>query len=128
MGEKMKETFKVTVPEIGDFVFKRRNMRLGCAIMCEEARILGAGDAPIDETTRLLVRAFASLKVQTVQAPEGWNLDEMDPDDTVSYRRLVEVWTTLRTAEDAAKGGKPVKAPAAVADAVAAAVEAPTNV
>jgi len=117
------DTFSVTVPEIGDFVFKRRNMRVGFAIMCEEARLLGADAAPVDETTRICVRAYASLKVQTVEAPEGWNLD-----DTVSYRRLVEVWTTLRTAEDAAKGGKPVKAPASVADAVAAAVEAPTNV
>ncbi|HUN52316.1 MAG TPA: hypothetical protein VMU42_14420 [Candidatus Sulfotelmatobacter sp.] len=101
----------------GRFVFRRRNLALGFRVMCEMARILPEGTD--DNGLRAMVGAYATVKVQLVEAPAGFDVDEFDPDDDVSYRRLAAVSVALAAKEAELKAGK-VKAQVA-----ASAIEAP---
>jgi hypothetical protein len=111
------DTFSIDVEGEGRFVFRRRGMKLGLAVMAEEARILPEGTE--DAGLRGMVRAYALVKVQLVEAPAGFDLDEFDPDDDASYRRLAAVSLALVEKEAELKGG-PAKAPAAEAEQPAA--------
>ena len=115
-----KDTFEVVVENEGRFVFRRRNLKLGFAVMAEEARLLPEGSD--DAGLRAMVRAYALVKVQCAEAPAGFDLDQFDPDDDSSYQRLAAVAMAL-AAKEAELKGKPVKVPAveAAQPAVAAA-------
>jgi hypothetical protein len=110
-----KDTFDVVVENEGKFTFKRRGMKLGLAVMAEEARILPEGTE--DAGLRGMVRAYALVKVQLVEAPADFDLDEFDPDDDASYRRLAVVAMALAEKEAELKGApaKAVAAPVAAA-------------
>jgi len=114
------DTFTVEVPNEGKFVFRRRNLKLGFAVMAEEARILP--DGAEDTGLRAMVRAYALIKIQLVEAPAGFVLDELDVDDDASYRRLAAVAMALAEKEADLKG-KPVKALALEAAQPAASAE-----
>lgn len=106
------ETFEVEVENEGHFVFRRRNLRIGFAIMAEQARILGP--APRDDIEEgdpedilgQLVSVYSMLKHQIVEAPDGWDIDAMDPQDNASYRRMTAVWVQMRQKEEEMKGRK----------------------
>jgi len=123
------DIFTVEVPNEGTFRFRRRDMRTGFRVLAEEARILP--DGAEDTGLRAMVRAYALVKVQCVEAPAGFDLEALDVDDDESYRRLAAVAMALAEKEAELKG-KPAKAPAAAdaprsdADA-AAAVDPATN-
>jgi hypothetical protein len=97
-----KDTFSIDVECEGRFVFRKRNMKLGLAVMAEEARILPEGTE--DAGLRGMVRAYALVKVQLVEAPAGFDLDELDVDDDASYRRLAAVAMALAEKEAELKG------------------------
>lgn len=92
-----KTDFRITVEGIGDFVFARRKMRDEVAAQVEYARLIDGV-----EPTQWLVTicgALADLMVLTVKAPEGWDLDEMEPHDPETYNKLIKVHAALRTKE-----------------------------
>lgn len=81
--------FRVTVPDVGDFVFGKRTMRDEIATQVEYARVLdGVSPTPWLEA---VVGAIADLSVLTVKAPDGWDIDAMEPHDPVTYSKLIAV-------------------------------------
>jgi hypothetical protein len=79
--------FRVTVPDVGDFVFAKRTMRDEIATQVEYARIIdGVQATPWLEAVG---GAIADLTVLTVKAPDGWDLDALEPHDPATYTKLI---------------------------------------
>ena len=85
--------FNVTVEGIGTFTFGRRMMRDEFAIQVEFARLIDG----VEPTAWLQAVGgwVSTLKVLTVRAPDGWDLDAMDPADDNTYARLNRVYDAL---------------------------------
>lgn len=86
-----KETdFTVQVDGVGTFTFGRRTMRDEIAIQVEYARIIDG----VEPTAWLqAVGGWLSvLRTMTVRAPDGWDLDAMDPLDDETYARISKVY------------------------------------
>lgn len=90
--------FHVDVEGVGHFVFARRNMRSEMAIAAEYSRLTEGVDTP---TSYLQTVAgwMAVLKVLTVDAPHGWDLDEMDPLDDDTHEKILKTFSALRAKE-----------------------------
>lgn len=89
--------FEVIVPDVGRFVFGYRVMRDETKIQAEYARIVD-GTRPTD-WLHILAGWLSVLKVLTVEAPDDWDLDEMDPHDDDEYAKLSKVFDALRAKE-----------------------------
>lgn len=85
--------FVVSVENVGQFTFGKRTMRDEIAVQREYARILDG----VEPTNWLNAMAgwLSALKVLTVRAPDGWDIDEMDPLDTETYAKLNAVHAAL---------------------------------
>lgn len=107
MARIAKETdFTVKVEGVGSFTFGRRTMRDEIAIQVEYARIIDG----VEPTAWLqAVGGWLSvLRTLTVRAPEGWDLDAMDPLDDETYARLNKVYEALVEQERSfRRGSKP---------------------
>ena len=93
-------TFEEHVEGIGSFTFARRTMRAEFRINAEYAR-LTEGVSPVPDQLHVSADAVATLKILTVKAPDGWNIDDLDPLETDSYVKILTVWRALRAREDA---------------------------
>lgn len=91
-------TFAVSVPDIGTFIFRRRALRQQLAIEVEYSR-LTEGFPAVTEFTGRVSAALADLKVLTVEAPAGWDAEELDGLDDEGYDQLMAVWGALRDKE-----------------------------
>ena len=89
--------FTVPVEGIGTFTFARRKMADEIQIQVEYARILD-GVQPT-EWLALVGGCLSALKVLTVKAPEGWDINELDPVDDESYAKLMQVHAALVSKE-----------------------------
>ena len=99
-----KETdFTVQVDGVGTFTFGRRTMRDEIAIQVEYARIIDG----VEPTAWLqAVGGWLSvLRTLTVRAPDGWDLDNMDPLDDQTYANLSKVYETLSERERSFRRG-----------------------
>lgn len=98
MARTPRETdFPVSVDGVGQFTFARRTMRDEIAIQVEYARIIDGA-----EPTAWLQAVggwLSVLKVLTVRAPEGWDLDDLDPLDEGTYAKLTAVYGGLTEKE-----------------------------
>jgi hypothetical protein len=99
----MSDTFAVNVDGVGTFTFRRRNLRDQFRIGAEKAR-LTEGVKPIPEDLEISATAVSTLNVLTVEAPEGWNVEEMDPLDEQTYDKILKVFGALRAREDSFRG------------------------
>lgn len=97
--------FTVPVEGIGTFTFAKRRMADEIAIQVEYARIIDG----VEPTEWLAAVAgwLSTLKVLTVRAPEGWDIDEMDPLDDDTYSQLMRVHGALRDKEISFRGRSP---------------------
>lgn len=103
--------FRVTVPDVGDFVFGKRTMRDEIATQVEYARMIdGVAPTPWLEA---VCGAMADLSVLTVRPPEGWDIDAMEPHDPETYEKLIAVHRGLLEKERTFRRG-----PAKVDEAV----------
>ncbi|EJG5414273.1 hypothetical protein NAD41_000874 [Salmonella enterica] len=95
--------FKVPVEGIGDFTFARRRMKDEIDIQREYARIVGG----VEPTVWLanMGEYLSTLGVLTVNAPKGWVLDDLDPLDPASYKKLKDVYMALREREETFRSG-----------------------
>jgi len=100
--EAQKTDFSVDVEGVGTFVFARRTMRDEIKIQREFARIIDG----VEPTAWLATVGgwIADLSVLTVEAPEGWNIEELDPLDDETYAKLARVHTQLRDKERSFRG------------------------
>lgn len=96
--------FVVPVEKIGTFVFGRRTMADEVRIQVEYSRLTEG--VPPSEWLSLLATWLSVLKIMTVSAPEGWNVDEMDPTDEDTYTALFTVHSALVTKEGSFRNGK----------------------
>ena len=96
--------FTVRVDDIGTFTFGKRTMRDEIDCQVEFARLIDG----VEPTAwlQLVCGWISSLKVLTVRAPEGWNIDEMDPLDDDTYARLKRVYDALTEKERSFRRGK----------------------
>lgn len=94
MARTPRETdFTVPVDGVGTFTFGRRTMRDEISIQVEFARLIDG----VEPTAWLQAVCgwVSALRVLTVRAPEGWDLDGMDPLDDDTYARLSRVYDAL---------------------------------
>lgn len=111
--EGAKTDFDVPVEGIGIFRFAKRTMRDEIKIQVEYARLI-EGVTPT-EWLALVCGWIASLRTLTVQAPDGWDIDEMDPLEDETYARLQKVHSALVAKERSFRSanGEGNKAPGA---------------
>src|SRR3546814_15237920 len=88
-------SFTFNVEGIGPFTFRHRNLRIELSIQAEFSRICEGVETP-NAFLQLVGDRVATLRVLTVKAPEGWDLDSMDPLDDESYTKLGRVFEALR--------------------------------
>lgn len=101
--------FVVTVDGIGTFSFAKKTMRSQISIQTEYSRLTEGVETPTNFLANI-ASAMACLKVQTVSAPDGWDIMTMDPEDSESYQSIMKVWGALRDKQAtfrARSGAKP---------------------
>ncbi len=96
-------TFPLDVPDVGRFVFRRRRLIEQIRIEAEVDKVL-SGEAASKELENALF-AYLTLQVLTVSAPDGWDLEEIDPLDAAHTDRMWKVWGALRDQEAAFRQG-----------------------
>lgn len=89
--------FTVDVEGVGTFTFARRTMRDEINIQVEFARFIQG----VEPTAWLATVCgwLSDLKVLTVQAPAGWDIETLDPLDDDTYANLSRVHKALRDKE-----------------------------
>jgi len=100
--EAQKTDFTIDVEGIGSFTFARRTMRDEIRIQREFARIIDGV-----EPTAWLEQVggwISDLGVLTVEAPEGWDIEGMDPLDDDTYAKMAKVHAALRDKERSFRG------------------------
>lgn len=105
MREPSANDFQCQVEGIGNFRFAKRTLRDDLRIQAEYSTIAGHVDSPTRELA-VFASCYAALKVLLVQAPDGWDLDSLDPLDDDAYTQLVKVHNALRSQEDRFRQGK----------------------
>lgn len=98
------KTHIVEIAGIGNFCFRRRVMRDEFRIGAEYSRLTEGVGTP-STWLDMFATAFSTLKVLTEEAPGGWDLDTMEPDDAETYRKIMEVFGALRAAESRFRRG-----------------------
>lgn len=94
--------FTHDVEGIGTFTFARRKMADEIKIQVEYAKLIDGS-----EPTEWLARVcgwISTLKVLTVRAPDGWDIEEMDPLDDEVYANMLLVFLALRSRENTFRG------------------------
>jgi hypothetical protein len=89
--------FVVKVEGVGSFTFGKRTMRDEIAIQVEFARIIDG----VEPTAWLQTVGgwMSTLRVLTVRAPAGFDLDDLDPLDDESYALMGKVHNALAEQE-----------------------------
>ncbi|EKK5568212.1 hypothetical protein PN823_004635 [Enterobacter hormaechei] len=95
------------VEGIGRFRFARRKM----ADEIQIQRVFSEYTGGVQPTAWLLTLGeyLATLRVLTVEGPEGWDLDNMDPLDENTYNRIGRVFLALRECEETFRSGSKPK-------------------
>ena len=89
--------FTVPVEGVGTFTFGRRTMRDEVAIQVAYARII---DGVIPTAWLEAVGGWISvLGVMVARAPDGWDVDSLDPTDPETYAKLRIVYEALSVRE-----------------------------
>lgn len=91
-------TYTITVDGVGTFTFAKRSMRSNLAIAAEYSRLTEGVENPVPFLDTVATW-MSTLKVLTVAAPDGWVLDDMDPEDEDTYTKLGRVYGALRNKE-----------------------------
>ncbi len=90
--------FFVLVEGVGRFSFGQRKMADEMQIAVEYSLMTQGIDTP-SAWLSIMAGAMSQLRVLTVTAPEGWDLDEMDPLNEDTYAKIVKVHRALRDQE-----------------------------
>ncbi|EIW6162825.1 hypothetical protein MF451_003822 [Salmonella enterica subsp. enterica serovar Saintpaul] len=103
MRHPQKTDFYETVEGIGRFRFARRKLADELLIQRHYAEYAGGVEPTVWLAT--LAEYLSTLRVLTVEAPEGWDIDDMDPLDNDTYEKLAAVFVALRRKEDSFRAG-----------------------
>lgn len=105
------QTFAVLVEGVGNFEFRHRTLRDEIRIGVEYSRLTEGVKTP-SNWLATFAEVVSTLKVLTVVAPGGWDIDTMDPLDPNSYYRLLRGWRALWEKETSLRKGTAPAAPA----------------
>lgn len=87
----------VSVPDLGDFIFRKRKVPDQIRIQADALRLMGG---PCEDPDLVDVSmAWATLKLLQVSAPAEWDMDKMDPLDRDDMDKMWKVWRALRDEE-----------------------------
>jgi hypothetical protein len=90
-------TYPLDVEDIGRFVFRKRRVPDQVKIEAAAHRMT---DGPIDDVDlQNVCIAYQTLKHLTVESPEGWDLEDIDPLDAEDTAKMWKVWGALREQE-----------------------------
>lgn len=103
MRERRASDYQVTVDGIGVFTFAQRTLRDDIAVAAEYSRLTEGVETPTDWLA-YMSGCIAALKVLTVEAPDGWDLEEIDPLSDDGYASIMRVHTAMRSAEARFRG------------------------
>lgn len=81
------------VEGIGNFKFAKRTMHDEIKVQVEYARMIDGVVAT--DWLALVCGWIAALTVLTVSAPDGWDMEDIDPLDDDSYAKLAKVHSAL---------------------------------
>lgn len=90
--------FSIDVDGVGNFAFARRTLRDEARISVEYSRLTEGVATPTEDLV-LLASWMSALTVLTSKAPEGWDIETMDPLDPDTYTNLGKVYAALREKE-----------------------------
>lgn len=106
----LERTYTFDVDGIGTFVFRRRTMAHRYSITAAALKIMGTGEVTnlglLAETEKM-----AEVQLLCVSAPEGWNVEDMDPLDPEEMRQFGIVHARFREAEETFRRGAAAKRP-----------------
>ncbi|EAW2493080.1 hypothetical protein AXL65_02315 [Salmonella enterica subsp. enterica] len=91
-----------TVEGIGRFRFARR--KLSDELQIQRLYAEYAGGVEPTAWLATLAEYLSTLNTLTVEAPEGWDMDNMDPLDDETYKQISRVFTALREREETFRG------------------------
>lgn len=92
--------FVAQVDGVGIFTFAKRDMRDNFKVRAEYVRLTeGVTPTGDDDFMDIFAGAVAAIKVLTVEAPAGWEIDALDPFDDENYGKVMKVWEALRGKE-----------------------------
>jgi hypothetical protein len=92
------QQYPVDVEGIGTFFFAKRTMRHEFKIQAEYSRLTEGVETPT-ANLEIMAGIFSTLRVLTMRAPDGWDLDSLDPLDERDYARAIRVHAALREKE-----------------------------
>lgn len=94
--------FYETVEGIGRFRFARR--KLADELQIQRLYAEYAGGVEPTAWLATLAEYLSTLNTLTVEAPEGWDMDNMDPLDNETYQKINRVFVALREREETFRG------------------------
>ncbi|HEY0205063.1 MAG TPA: hypothetical protein VGC15_13050 [Acetobacteraceae bacterium] len=101
----VERTHRIEVEGVGSFVFRRRTLKLQAMLEARMERMTGG---PVQSPTlSRFCAALATLETLTVEAPEGWDLEEADPLDDDTFGNVAKVWEALREQEETFRRARP---------------------
>lgn len=92
------KTFTIHVQNVGTFECRRRVMRTAVQLTAEYNRLV-EGDPNPPSYFADLCNFLAYLKVMVVSGPDGWDVDNVDPDSEAEMKALREVYDAIVTEE-----------------------------
>lgn len=93
----------LAVEGVGEFTFARRTPRL--QILVESTRDRMTGGPVLNVALHNTAQAVAELEVLTLAAPEGWDIEAIDPLDDADFGRVLKVHGRLLEAEATFRSG-----------------------
>ena len=96
--------YPVEVDGVGNFMFARRTMRDELRINAEYLR-LTEGVEVAGSDLNIMADWMATLKVLTVSAPEGWDVEKLDPLEPENFEKMSKVFHKLREKENSFRKG-----------------------
>lgn len=99
--------FILKVDDIGTFTFAKRSMRDEIAIQVEFAKLIDGAEPTA--WLQAVCGWISTFRVLTVRAPEGWDIDAMDPLEDETYGKMRTVFTAM-TAKEGSFRRKPKQA------------------
>lgn len=97
--------FFVDVEGVGRFVFAKRTMRDELRIAAEYSRLTEGVETPT-EFLSTIAGWISTLKALEVEAPHGWDIDDMDPFEDESHQKIFKVYAELRVKEGSFRKAK----------------------
>lgn len=103
MREQTATDFGIDVAGVGRFAVARRTMRDEFRIAAEYSRLTEGVETPT-VFLHVYARAFATALVLVSQAPDGFDLETLDPLEEASYATLMAVHSAIVAQEDRFRG------------------------